>query len=421
MNRGASTISAVIVLLLLSFTLAVAQPSGTMKNEGGPKEWVPGKGWVPVESGTSNDGNYNGPGLAEAFRIRSERKRQQRQQEASEANDRGIEFAAKDDWANAIKSYQLSLAKEPNDPVVMKNLAGAQSRLANERGLTAYNNSDWASAVAFFQEALKKSPHPKNDEIFRKSLAAAQSKLQAEQARQPEKVATADMNKAITGLAEQMKTPKADTKRKTHSAGELEFITATPAAKQTPDGLEFMDASTRGAFGSKESGAKFATVAPHTTGSDTKAADQLVSAAAAAKHQGDLAINFDVGGAPSAGTLVAPTVDGRYTAVDLSHYSERAKKDPQIVTSLKGLTDLQAKRHELQAQREELIKQRDTEKDPEVMKQLTTQLDEKNTAYQANLTAITEKTDQIEKRHREIDNSGGEDAPTDNPAPSGGK
>lgn len=101
--------------------------------------------------------------------------------------------------------------------------------------------------------------------------------------------------------------------------------------------------------------------------------------------------------------------------MDLSHFSERAKKDPEIVASLGWLTELQTKRRELDTQRTALTKERNLTMDPAAMQKLTEQLDKKNKEFADNLTAISEKTEQIEKRHREIDNAV-EDTPANNAA-----
>lgn len=72
------------------------------------------------------------------------------------------------------------------------------------------------------------------------------------------------------------------------------------------------------------------------TGTDTKAGDQLLSAAATAKANGDLKINYDKGGAQSAGSLVIPSPKSQTPgAMELArHIPEEAKQDEEIQRSM---------------------------------------------------------------------------------------
>ncbi|MBI2814708.1 MAG: hypothetical protein HYX71_10525 [Opitutae bacterium] len=195
---------------------------------------------------SSNSGGstpYNGPNLWDALRQRKERKEQRRQQEAWSANQQGVEYAAKQDWASAIKSYQLSLEKDPGDPIVLKNLASAQARLANDRGLAAYNRGDWAGAVAFFQEALNRNPYPKNNSILQDSLANAQEKARADQFSKQDKAAAVQMQQSIQNFAQSLNAPRAASGKQASGGGGLDFISAapTPSAASPAATLEFGD------------------------------------------------------------------------------------------------------------------------------------------------------------------------------------
>lgn len=141
---------------------------------------------------------YQGPNLWNMMREsrakNAEAARQKILNEAWQENHEGVEFAKKEDWVRAIASYQRAIAKNPNDPVMHKNLAQAESRLANDRGLAAYRQSDWAGAVAFFQLALDKNPYPENHALLLKNLRTAQD---AAERRQQDQTAAAAMHQTL--------------------------------------------------------------------------------------------------------------------------------------------------------------------------------------------------------------------------------
>ncbi|HST79434.1 MAG TPA: hypothetical protein VLN58_13190, partial [Verrucomicrobiae bacterium] len=64
---------------------------------------------------------------------------------------------------------------------------------------------------------------------------------------------------------------------------------------------------------------------------------------------------------------------------------------------------LQARRSQLERERDELVKQRNVAASGAVMEQVTAQLDKKEKEYQGNVALISQKTQDVEKRHREID------------------
>ena len=151
-------------------------------------------------SGSSgNSAPYNGPNLWNMLRERKEKKARQLRQDAWNANEQGVEFSNKGDWAKAIVSYQRSLKLDPNDPIVLRNLAKAQQALA-------YN---------------------------------AQTELANEQSNQlaarQDKAAAANMQQAINSFAQSLNSAPT----KAASSG-LEF--GTPAAGNTAGkgGLDFM-------------------------------------------------------------------------------------------------------------------------------------------------------------------------------------
>src|ERR1035437_823704 len=89
--------------------------------------------------------------------------------------------------------------------------------------------------------------------------------------------------------------------------------------------------TTPGLFGTRNANPHLKTIRAPAPGSDTKAGDQLLSAAAAAKNNKDLTPNYE-GGATRDGSLQVPKVLGQTPgAVDLeSHIPAAAKSDKEI-------------------------------------------------------------------------------------------
>ena len=172
------------------------------------------------------------------------------------------------------------------------------------------------------------------------------------------------------------------------------------------NGLANSDSTTSDAFGSRKANPNLVPAEKGTIGSNTRAGDQLKAAALEAKKgdKSDFRKNFDEGGAKSDGSLVpAHTLSAGPPPMDLSHFSERAKKDPQIVASLNNLSKLESKRMQVDKELNQLTAQRNAAKDPGTMKELTKKVDQETKVKQANLVEITNTTQEIEKRHRKID------------------
>jgi hypothetical protein len=177
------------------------------------------------------------------------------------------------------------------------------------------------------------------------------------------------------------------------------------SAGQT-NGLANSDSTTTDAFGTRRANPKVVPAEQGTIGFNTKPGAQVKAAALEAKNgdKSDFRKNFDEGGAKSDGSLVAAhTLSAGPPPMDLSHFSERAKKDPQIVASLNNLSKLESKRMQVDKELNQLTAQRNAAKDPGTMKELTKKVDQENKVKQANLVEITNTTQEIEKRHRKID------------------
>ena len=156
---------------------------------------------------------------------------------------------------------------------------------------------------------------------------------------------------------------------------------------------------------------------PGKPGTNTKAGDQLKAAAAQAAFNNDLRIIYDVGGAPSAGGLPAHTVSPG-AAHSRPTFSERARNDPQLITLVHDLAEMQLKRRQLESERTELTKRRNLTQDKSKMKEWSDLESQKEKEYQAHLKAIFDQTERVQKRHREIDTKV-EDAPPPQVKPKG--
>ncbi len=211
-------------------------------------------GMTVITGGSDDDGAsgadkpYNGPNFWQILRDRKEKKLEQKRvqllQEAWNSNHEGVEFAKKEDWANAIAAYEESLRKNADDDTVKKNLAQAKARFANYRGTNAYHKGDWATAIAFFKEALAVNPYPENSSVYQDNLNLAQTAQQDEQSRKADKAAAADMQVAIQKFTQDMQSSAAKSPPTPASNG-LDFIAApagaAPIHARPAETLEFGD------------------------------------------------------------------------------------------------------------------------------------------------------------------------------------
>lgn len=288
---------------------------------------------------------------------------------------RGMMAYKKGDYATALDYYQQALAVLPHDRYLLNSVASIHGMIAAQQGEAAWNRKDFAGALGFYQQAFAYYP----DNTWRDNIAIAQKALRQEA---DDKDATAKIQRIVDNF------PKPD------------------AQTSKPDALSFDDFGSapgdtkKGLFGTNVSDPKLEgrATGPATVGKDTKAGDQLLSAAKTAEHGGDLTPNYDRGTATAAGSLVFPK-----SGVDLSTYSERAKKDPQVISMLKELDSLQARRSQLERERDALVKQRNVAVDKAAMDQATAELNKKEQEYQDNMALISQKSNALEKRHREID------------------
>jgi tetratricopeptide (TPR) repeat protein len=285
---------------------------------------------------------------------------------------RGLMAYKKGDYATALEYYQQALAFLPHNRYLLNAIASTNGIMAAKQGEAAWNRKDIAAALAFYKQAFAYYP----DKVWQDDIAIAQKALDDK-----------DATTKIKGIVDSFPKPDAQTSK----ASSLSFDDFGSSAS---------GATKKGSFGTNVSDPKFAgrPTGPATVGTDTKAGDQLLSAAKTAEHGGDLTPNYDKGTASAAGSLVFPK-----PGVDLSKYSERAKKDPQVISMLQELDSLQARRGELERERDELVKERNASVNKAAMRKATAKLDKLEAEYQLNVAVISYKTQEVEKRHREID------------------
>lgn len=276
------------------------------------------------------------------------------------------------DYASALVYYQQALAFLPHDRYLLDSVAEIHGMIAAKQGEAAWNRKDIAAALAFYQQAYAYYP----DNTWRDNIANARKALDNK-----------DATAKIQGIVDSF--PKLAAQTSTASDLSFDDFGGSTGAD-----------TKKGLLGTKDSNPTLEgrATGPATVGTDTKAGDQLLSAAKTAEHAGDLTANYDRGTAVASGSLVFPK-----GGVDLSTYSERAKKDPQVISMLKELDSLQARRSALEHERDALVKQRNDAANKVEMDKATAELDKKETEYQNNVTLISQKSKDLEKRHREID------------------
>lgn len=96
--------------------------------------------------------------------IAAQQARQQRLNEAHTANQQGVAFYNTRDWAKALTSFQEAAAKNPDDPTIKANLAGAQAAVAEAQTQLENQQRDKAAAqhmqeaIQGFAQTLKTAP-----------------------------------------------------------------------------------------------------------------------------------------------------------------------------------------------------------------------------------------------------------------------
>lgn len=212
---------------------------------------IPGSQREAVE-GTRNPSNNAGVYVPSP----AEQARQQRIAESHTANERGVAFYNKRDWANAAACFQEAVNKDPDDPISRRNLANAQEALqadraqqqrltdaynANERGNASLKKGDWAKAISSYQAALAKSP---NDRIIRSNLARAQEALQTQRAEMEKERLAKQRDKAAAGKIQQIVQNFSESITPAQSSGGLDFDGRNSGSPPSGGGgLDFISAA----------------------------------------------------------------------------------------------------------------------------------------------------------------------------------
>ncbi|MBV8882023.1 MAG: tetratricopeptide repeat protein [Planctomycetaceae bacterium] len=304
--------------------------------------------------------------------IQEAREDRRRWDRAYALYEKGMQSLKDGNWAEAEMQFRAAAQAYPAEPAYRQNVAVAQGR----QGKQAWDNDDPDLALAFFSAALETDP--KNAYALR----------------------------IVPKLIVYVRQEKERKIAAARTAGDTRTLSESLKAAPAAGGLDYDDGPTRtGAFGTRESNPTLKAVGPATPGTNTRAGDQLKSAAGTAAAGEDLTTNYDVGGARYAGSLVNPR-----------KMSERVRNDPRMAASLRELGDLRTTRARVDAEREELIKKRGLAKDETEMKAVSEKLDQKEKEYQASLKALFDKEQAVhqleEKVHREIDTEVVEDPAT---------
>jgi outer membrane murein-binding lipoprotein Lpp len=127
---------------------------------------------------------------------------------------------------------------------------------------------------------------------------------------------------------------------------------------------------------------------------------------------GDGRINFDEGGDKKKGKLDnvdTPTADAGEKAyvqsrsIDMSGYSENARKDPTIIQMSKNYDALEAKQYQLESKHDELKQKLAATTDNTEKQKLIGQLTQNTTDSQANQFEAYKQKDKIEKQRKRLD------------------
>lgn len=316
---------------------------------------------------SSSGSSYSRSSESNQEEARQESARRARIRLAHEQNDEGLAAWNGGNWAAAVDAFEKASQNSPNDPVIKTNLAGARQMLEKQRGdqLAAQNMKELV-------QGLKLVPAKATDNLTFSGFAANKPKSAP-----PEDVGL-DMGSFAPASNARVAEPT-----------------------QAPPELSLPSGTGRSAFGTTVARPQLPPKAPSTaSGTNTKAGDQLLSMAAAAASPGkDLTPNYDAGTGTSHGSLQY----ARSPSMDLSTFSEAARKDPRIVAGIKDVEALLLKRQQLKRDRDELIAQRNAASNDAGMKVLDDLVLNKDKEVQATVILIVNKEQAVEKLHREID------------------
>lgn len=452
-GRAAPPAMAMLVLVFADFPRLTAQPEPTFKADGPAKVWT-SDGWKTVSEGSSSSSSssssYRGPSASQLKREAEAAARQDRANRAGALNDQANAAVQAHDYREALRLFraQQQVIDGPNvrDVIsLMEALAlWTEAKTAAEYRRALNLRPDWFTADnRIFVENLERqeaAAHKAaedaaqlardraagsklNDEaadlLAAGKIEAARDKLTEARRLSPDdkqinanywiawanlSLRNGNIDNMITYLESAVQWDPENTKAKellvrarTDRDNQRSAVQAGLAESRSRllGGSASGNGSTvAGAFGSRESNPGLVTKPAGKTGSNVLAGDQLLSAGrTAASVDKDLSVNFDIGGAPAAGSL--PTVDP-------ATMPPRILNDPRMSESLQQLSDLLAARAKIRQERDALVDARNQTKDPVVMAALTKQVDAKQQEFAQVAPAIVAKQESVAKLHRVI-------------------
>src|SRR6266536_584339 len=298
---------------------------------------------------------YRGPSAAEIAAQQAAAAQRQREAAATAQNEQGIKADRNGNYSRALAYFEKALEISPNDPVIQgnviqgrKNVIKARMLSQNEAGLAYEREYDYRKAVACFANALELEP---GNSVLQKNLADARESLRGQEAQeQREKQQriqdkasademTASLSRMVNSLSSDNNSGNPDRKMpggtSARSAG-LEFTDSDPSLRDSVGGAPSDKNVAADLLGSKKANPGDLIAVPAPTPGTDKAGDQLLAAAAAAGAKGDLTINYDIGGAKSAGSLNIHKVIGQSpgAAALAAHIRDQGKKDTVIQQSI---------------------------------------------------------------------------------------
>ena len=311
----------------------------------------------PSSSSGSSGGSASGanyPAVGEILGLPGSLKRAHEQAKAKKAtalNEQGLAAYENGDWSAAEAFFKKASRLNPKSDVISANLAAAQRQIASAQ---------------YAQQQRAAAEQQRAAENLLKAQREQQQRIAAEQQRNAENLARARHEEEQRLAAEQQKAAEKLAADQMHPS--IQDVSQSPTAAPSSGKLDFSEAQltqgsqkcTFGTICNPENPNLTSRPAPG-VGSDTKAGDQLLSAAATAKNHGDLTANFDVGGAPIAGSLNVPSPSAQTSAAAklAAQIPIAAQKDEVVKQSMAYYQKLDNEKLDTQVKLAEVQKQID--------------------------------------------------------------
>jgi tetratricopeptide (TPR) repeat protein len=357
-------------------------------------------GYRPPGGGGGGGGGY-APPVYRAPPVYQPSPTELKQRQSVAFNQQGLAQFNHKNYEAAIKLFQTAARLATTAKSVQinrQNIGNAYSWL----GKAAFERGDTADALRLYELAAQYYP---DNKVYKEAVTTLRERI----------IGSQSSTRIVKSLSETIAAAPASggldigsfEAKNTSKPPALGFGSFGSGNSQSNSGLKDAVADTpsdektaRGTFGTKIAKPVLLPVegSGH-AGTDTKAGDQLMSAAATAKANGDLTPNFDGGTAKSAGSLP----DARHYPIDLSKFSERAKNDSLIVSTMKELDALKIKRDQLTTERDALIRNRNAAPDKATMNRIDEQMRKKDAEYRDAVGTIFKKEEIVEARHRVVD------------------